>query len=142
MTDKRERWKQLLLKVEALCTSLEERVFRPKVDFVTSVEEWVSMTGVRQKLTARFMSWRQCSSWVQKSNGMNLQEAVAVWFSRSRRPRGPAARSRLERRHFRSTFGRRDPGVPGPAQGFALQESRQATKGRRGLLGHEKVGRE
>ena len=36
MTDKQDQWKQLLF--EALCPSLEERVFRPKFDFATTGE--------------------------------------------------------------------------------------------------------
>ena len=39
MADKQERWKQLWLKVEALSTDLEERVFRSKCDFATRVEK-------------------------------------------------------------------------------------------------------
>ena len=48
------------------------RVFHPLFDFVTTVEQSGSMTGVRQKFVARFLSWRQHPSWAQKSNCMTL----------------------------------------------------------------------
>ena len=51
---------------------------RPRFDFVTLVEEWVWI-GVRQKFVARFMTWRQHSTWAQKSNGMEATaECVLV----------------------------------------------------------------
>ena len=79
MTDKQERWKQVLLKVEGLCPSLEDRVFCQKFDFVTTVAEWVSMACVLLQFIAHFIIWRPYSSWAHKSNRMRLQEATAEW---------------------------------------------------------------
>ena len=77
--DAEELWKQLVLKVEALCPSLGERKFRPRFDFVQHVFEYETRSGIRCKFVARFMSWNQYKAFATGQNGMTLQQATAEW---------------------------------------------------------------
>ena len=80
-SDPQETWKQLVLRVEAECPGLGERLQRGKFDFAEFKRTFICASGVRRRYRARYMTWSAFRLWRKDHEGQSDAESAATWAS-------------------------------------------------------------